>query len=147
MYEVEIGHPEEALLDLDAPSKGAHKAALLEAAFAAPDNKWQRMAIQEISSPSVRSKVAMESLLRAHNAANADKFGGRMASQAAVADSLFRSGVPGARYFDQGSRFAGEGTRNYVVFPGAEDSIRILRKFAVPGAIGAGAASLDGQPE
>jgi hypothetical protein len=27
------------------------------------------------------------------------------------------------------------------MFPGTEDSIRILRKYAVPGAIGAGAAS------
>lgn len=60
---------------------------------------------------------------------------------------LAKQGIPGIRYLDQGSRTAGEGTRNYVVFPGAEDSIRILRKFAVPGLIGAGAASLDSQPE
>jgi hypothetical protein len=54
---------------------------------------------------------------------------------------LLEQGVPGIRYLDGGSRRAGQGTRNYVMFPGTEDQIRILRKYAVPGAIGAGAAS------
>jgi hypothetical protein len=138
MYEVEIDYPESTLLDLDAPAAGPHKAALLEAAFDAPQNKWQRMAIGEIASPSTPSHVAMESLLRAHNAEKANKMAGRMSSQAAVADSLFRAGVPGARYFDQGSRSAGQGTRNYVMFPGTEDSISILRKYGLlPATLGA----------
>ena len=54
---------------------------------------------------------------------------------------LLQSGVPGIRYLDGSSRRAGQGTRNYVVFPGAEDQIRILRKYAVPGAVGTGVAS------
>lgn len=140
MYEVEIGHPESALLDLDSPASGAHKAALLEAAFAAPANKWREMAIDEIASPGTRAKIPMESLLRAHNTGQANKLAGRMASQAAVAQSLFRSGVPGAKYFDGISRSAGEGTRNYVMFPGTEDRIRILRKYGLlPPLAGAGA--------
>lgn len=51
------------------------------------------------------------------------------------------AGIPGLRYLDRGSRSLGEGTRNYVIFPGAEDSIRILRKYAIPGAVGTGVAS------
>ena len=137
-YEVEIDYPEATLLDLDAPATGPHKAALLEAAFDAPQNKWQQMAIEEIASRSTPSQVAMGSLMRAHNAEKANKMAGRMSSQAAVADSLFRAGVPGARYFDQVSRSAGQGTRNYVMFPGTEDSISILRKYGLlPATLGA----------
>lgn len=36
--------------------------------------------------------------------------------QPALADALRPRGVPGLRYFDQGSRAAGQGTRNYVVW-------------------------------
>jgi hypothetical protein len=51
------------------------------------------------------------------------------------------SGIPGIKYPDFDPRQRGTGSLNYVMFPGTEDSIRILRKYAVPGAIGAGAAS------
>ena len=35
-------------------------------------------------------------------------------------------GIPGIRYLDQGSRQAGSGTSNYVVFPGSTDILKIL---------------------
>ena len=38
-------------------------------------------------------------------------------------------GIPGIKYLDQGSRAAGEGSRNYVVFN--PDIIEILRKYGV----------------
>jgi hypothetical protein len=34
--------------------------------------------------------------------------------------------IPGIKYFDEVSRNAGQGTRNFVVFPGEEDAITIL---------------------
>jgi hypothetical protein len=37
-------------------------------------------------------------------------------------------GIPGIRYLDQGSRGAGEGTRNFVVFPGEEKKVKILKR-------------------
>ena len=37
-------------------------------------------------------------------------------------------GIPGIRYLDQGSRNAGEGTRNFVVFPGNEEMLNILSR-------------------
>jgi hypothetical protein len=46
---------------------------------------------------------------------------------------MFRSaGIPGIRYLDGGSRGAGQGTYNYVVFPGLEDQIKILERNGVP---------------
>ena len=45
-----------------------------------------------------------------------------------VVDAFRKAGIPGIKYLDQGSRTAGEGTRNYVVFDAA--LIEIKRKFA-----------------
>lgn len=49
-----------------------------------------------------------------------------------VADIMREAGIPGIKYLDQGSRAAGEGSRNYVVF---DDSlIDIIRKYGIAGA-------------
>ena len=47
------------------------------------------------------------------------------ANQAAAMDLRYQ-GIPGIRYLDQGSRGEGQGTSNFVVFPGEEDLLRIL---------------------
>ena len=48
------------------------------------------------------------------------------------ASELLRSkGIPGVRYFDGGSRNAGSGTSNYVVFPGEESALTILERNGV----------------
>ena len=129
-YEVEIGHPEDSLLDWDAP---VHK---------------QSDAIYEALGWSANSPLTNtmgRDWWKGQNAyyKMAEEFGG----SDKAAQRLRDAGVPGIRYLDQGSRAAGEGTRNYVVFPGTEDSIRILRKYGMLGPMAAGAASLDGQPE
>ena len=46
---------------------------------------------------------------------------GKIASAA-----LAEAGIPGIRYLDGGSRTAGEGSRNVVMFPGTEDRITIV---------------------
>lgn len=38
------------------------------------------------------------------------------------------AGIPGIRYLDGGSRGAGSGTSNYVVFPGMEKQVKILER-------------------
>lgn len=43
-------------------------------------------------------------------------------------EDLRKAGIPGIRYLDQGSRGAGEGTSNFVIFPGEEDLLTILRR-------------------
>lgn len=45
---------------------------------------------------------------------------------------LREAGIPGIKYLDQGSRAAGEGSRNYVVFD--ENLINIIRKYGIAGA-------------
>lgn len=40
-------------------------------------------------------------------------------------EALSKFGVPGVKYFDQGSRASGKGTRNFVIFPGNEHLLDI----------------------
>lgn len=66
---------------------------------------------------------------------------------AAASEALQSAGVPGIRYLDGMSRSAGEGSRNYVMFPGTEDRIRILRKYGLLPATLAAEGLLNQQPE
>jgi hypothetical protein len=45
-----------------------------------------------------------------------------------VAEELRQKGIPGIKYLDQGSRDSGEGTRNFVIFPGEEKKVKILER-------------------
>jgi hypothetical protein len=47
-------------------------------------------------------------------------------------EELRDAGIPGIRYLDAGSRGAGDGSRNYVVFD--ENLITIVRKYGIAGA-------------
>jgi hypothetical protein len=46
--------------------------------------------------------------------------------EAQIAEMLRQRGVPGVRYLDGGSRTAGAGSSNFVVFPGNEGLLKIL---------------------
>lgn len=52
----------------------------------------------------------------------------RLGSPDEAANFLKEAGIPGIRYLDQGSRGTGEGTSNFVVFPGNEDLLTILKR-------------------
>jgi hypothetical protein len=127
MYEVEIDRPESSLLDWDAPISRQPK--VVQKVFG-------DFAMDELGDG---GRIYRDIATR-HGEAFDDDMTGVLANLEASKE-LLSEGVPGIRYLDQGSRRADQGTRNYVMFPGTEDSIRILRKFAVPGAVGAGAAS------
>jgi hypothetical protein len=62
--------------------------------------------------------------------------GETMGGQDKIANILREQGIPGIRYLDQGSRGAGEGSRNYVVFDPA--TIEILRKYGLLGPMAGG---------
>ena len=47
-------------------------------------------------------------------------------------ERLRGAGITGIRYLDGGSRGAGQGSYNYVVFPGMEDQVKILERNGVP---------------
>jgi hypothetical protein len=49
-----------------------------------------------------------------------------MGSQAKATEFLRSVGLPGIKYFDGGSRGAGQGTRNFVIFDG--DTAKILKR-------------------
>ena len=53
-----------------------------------------------------------------------ERFGGA----ATAADKMRAAGIPGIRYLDGGSRGAGAGTSNFVVFPGEENMLKILER-------------------
>jgi hypothetical protein len=62
------------------------------------------------------------------------------AKLASVTQRLKDAGIKGIKYLDQGSRGAGEGSRNYVVFD--DKTIDILKKYGLlPPAVGLGAAA------
>ena len=67
-------------------------------------------------------------------------------AQAAASQALRDAGVPGIKYLDQGSRAAGDGTNNYVLFD--DSMINILKKYGLAGlgtASGAAALTAGGQ--
>jgi hypothetical protein len=67
----------------------------------------------------------------------------------AASAALRDHGLTGIRYLDGFSRRAGDGTSNYVIFPGNEHLIEILRRYGIA-PVGAGAAiggAVAAQPE
>ena len=122
MYELEIQHSPDDLLDWDTPI--ANQPKMMERFGGLPD---------ELIKDEVTGRSMYDFFKLMH---------GGPAGASHVMHKEF--GIPGVKYLDQGSRFDGSFTHNYVVFPDAEDSIRILRKYAVPGVVGAGAASMSG---
>lgn len=122
MYEVAIHADPQSFLDLDAPlSQQPNVREALKKVFG---YDWPTEA------PAATGKeVASVGQM---------KFGG----PGTVENKLKEAGIPGFKYLDQGSRAAGEGSRNYVV---TDDSlIEILRKYGLlPFAAGLGAAGRD----
>lgn len=147
IYEVEIGHLPEQLLNYDRPfddAAGSRAAAVLRdhnPAAISPrtlreieTGEW-RFIDHAYGNPYQRAASELHNLARTR------------AGAAALRDG----GVPGVKYLDEVSRYSGgDGgaiTRNYVMFPGTEDSIRILRKYGLMAPIPAAAAMSGGAEE
>jgi hypothetical protein len=133
MYEVELGVPEKAMLDWDAPISRQPK--VVQKVFGA----------FAMDRPGDGGRIYRDIATR-HGEAFDDDMTGVLANLAASRE-LLEEGIPGIRYLDGNSRAAGHGTRNFVMFPGTEDSIRILRRFGVmapiPMAAGAAGATME----
>jgi hypothetical protein len=128
VYEVEIGHPEESLLNWDRPSApaggvGAKAAEVLRSVSPKDIDEGTLGYIRSVR-PGQYAKPAYGSTVD-----NVERALQKLALDRDGAAELRRAGIPGVKYLDGISRAQGEGSRNYVVFPGAEDQIRILRKF------------------
>ena len=115
MYEVNIDADPETLLDWDAPLSTQPPAARGVLADLPPALGL---------TPGQRLYTALAS---------------RHGGEAQASEALRRAGIPGIKYLDQGSRAAGEGSRNYVIF---DDSlVEIMRKYGLLPPLVAGAAS------
>jgi hypothetical protein len=157
MYEVEVAHPESALLDWDAPLSAQPQALKFFQRMSTilPDEPPLRLLDRaiEVDSSGGHAYGKLQDALseNAETWKMPDAVGNRVSKQL-VADAVQSGGFPGIRYLDQVSRQQGinygpTGTRNYVMFPGTEDSIRILRKYGLMAPIAAGAAAQSGGGE
>ena len=121
-YEVELRIPEQSLLDLDAPVMRQPQA--IQAALGPYAEAPSHFSLGR------EGWTGRNAYMRAAEAGA----GGGMPQ---ASEQLLRQGVPGLRYLD-----APAGTpdaHNFVMFPGTEDKIRILRKFGLMAPIAAGA--------
>lgn len=121
-YELEVGVPRDSLMEWDVPLSGQTPEVLEKLRAINPQivDDW-------IGSPEGIGAMFYRQLSGGNIFDTPKLWQQRRASEA-----LFEAGIPGHAYQGQ--------VENYVFYPGIEDKIRILRKFAVPGAIGAGAA-------
>ncbi len=134
MYQVRINADPNAFLDWDKPlSQQSEAVRKTFSGLPISDN---------LHGPAKRTAEALKSGAyddRMDGASLLAVLGGHRNAESAT-QSLREAGIPGIKYLDQGSRTAGEGSRNYVVF---DDSlIEILKKYGLlaPGAaVGANA--------
>jgi len=116
MYEVAIHADPEDFLNWDKPLSGQpHVQAAFDKLGAVPGPRWEMLPKTELMT-------------------GADRL-----SPAEASAALNQAGIPGIRYLDQGSRGAGEGTSNYVVFD--PSLIEIVRKYGLAGLIASGAVA------
>jgi hypothetical protein len=66
-----------------------------------------------------------------------------IANPQAASNAMRDAGIPGIKYLDQGSRAAGEGTRNFVVFD--DKTVEILKKYGL--LLPASGAALSAKPQ
>lgn len=116
-YEVELGVPESSLLDWDAPMSRQPKVVQKVFGDLAMDM------------PGDGGRVYRDIVTR-HGESFDDDTTGVLANLEASRE-LLSEGIPGIRYLDGQSRDIGSGSRNYVMFPGTENKIRILRKYGL----------------
>jgi hypothetical protein len=123
LYEVSIDANPEDFVDWNSPLSGQ------------PQGVRDWFDSRGISEGFAGNQSGME-LLMAERAALGDK---------GVAESMREAGIPGIRYLDAGSRGAGDGSRNYVVFD--DELITILKKYGIAGVMAGGAVGGMSQEE
>jgi hypothetical protein len=134
LYKVDL--PDEAIakmLDWDKPlSQQApevrkafeSRVAPLRQQYATPVSGWGDLGGAQTYDPTGRELLE---LLRQRDVATAQDFLGSGLGRD-VSEQLRQQGIPGIRYLDAGSRGQGQGSSNYVVFPGNENLLTILER-------------------
>lgn len=124
LYEVTIDANPEDFLDFDIPVGKQPKTAVRQAAR------------------SVGRKYGVESSSVGVNAKGSLDIGiETMLKDPETVERLRQKGVVGVQFMDAHTRSGLSNTRNYVVFPGNEHLIEVVRKYGVIGLLGTGAAA------
>lgn len=127
LYKVDLPDDKIArMLDWDKPLSQQPQA--VREALAKTKNKQLRAVVDYASSP--YSTPSLEGEVKTMG--EAIKLLGMNTNPAAGSRLLAKQGIPGIRYLDGGSRGAGSGTSNFVVFPGEEGLLTILERNGVP---------------
>lgn len=126
MYEVRINADRDKFLDWDAPLEKQSEAVRNLAKGLDPE--WV----------DTGGRLYEELVRRGSDGTRNDR-------RAEVSAQMRKAGIPGIKYLDQGSRDAGQGTSNFVVFDPA--LIEILRKYGLIGAVGLGSAMNAANPD
>ena len=139
MYEVDVNANPEDFLDWDLPLSEqpiAVQNALapmvtsrLDALEAAGQRGRQMAAEKGLPDFTPKSRETLYGQMRVGDIIGASRLG---QFEGRAEDILSEAGIPGIRYLDAGSRGAGDGSRNYVVFD--ENLINIVRKYGIAGA-------------
>jgi hypothetical protein len=119
VYQVDLPDEQIAkMLDFDSPFNKQPKS-VQEAIKASGIFKEYKANLSDFSSPMMSRNKNM----RGENIMQFLEF--KLGGPEQVAAKLRDLGISGVRYLDEGSRGAGKGTSNFVVFPGMEDMLRI----------------------
>jgi hypothetical protein len=136
MYEVNLNTTPDRLLDWDAPLSG--------------QSPQVRAAIKTVSPSTMRYMETIPGKAGDNGGFILSDIaeqiaGNRKAGAVEAASRLREAGIPGIQYLDAGSRAAGDGSRNYVMFD--DKLIDILRRYGIAGTLGGGAAATAGTSE
>lgn len=133
MYEVDIAADPEDFLDWDKPLSEQPRILEKFQKVAAEAEPLAKNLSEDALTP---DDVYLRGFLPKAKGAEAITSLGVAMGQDKATEALRKAGVKGVGYLDQGSRAAGKGSRNYVVFD--DKLISIVRKYGIAGAIGLG---------
>ena len=141
MYEVNVAADPEHFLDWDKPLSEQHPV-VQQAINGLADNSVRMSEHLDQARRGLMAEPTGQELYRALMWQT--RALGAQAPDAVASQKLQAAGIPGIRYLDAGSRGAGEGSRNTVVFDPA--TMEVIRRYGI-GALmaGGGAAALGGQ--
>ena len=145
LYEVEVAHPKKSLLNYDHPFStptGAAAAGVLR--------DFDPVAMPSSTLQDIKAGVYQgDGGYLDHAARNLRHF----ARASYGGEALSGAGIPGHHYQQSlqngpvGALAAAKKTTNYLMYPGNEDAIRIIRKYAVPGLVTAAAGGAAAQAQ
>ena len=137
MYQVRINADPNDFLDWDAllsdqPPVLQDIARKADLSHIAPGNRTRRQ-IEMWRDGTLPNKISEPTGNVLHNALT--DYGADPTKNAALTNELAKAGIPGIKYLDRGSRGAGEGSRNFVVFD--PKIIDIMKRYGVAAPVAA----------